>query len=247
MPTTDPGLSILSLPLTSLLADEDVLALARPSGTSAPGTNLRISAADLRRQLTQNPTYSLTKADVGLGNVDNTADANKPVSGPVAAAIQAARNAAAPAWLPLTAAELNADKQAYAGLLERAVLLLLVNGQTGPTPAPAAPTLGQVDDTGDTFSGAAVSGFPTLAEYEGFGFPETFGTLALTTANAYQSGQRIYLKAITGPRAAGAVGFRVAASGSRPAGAFLTNAEPFTGTTTTPAAPILSNASFTAA
>ena len=112
-------------------------------------------------------------------------------------------------------------------------------------PAPPAPSQGQVDDTGDTFSGVAVSGFPNMVEYEAFGFPEIAGTVPLTTANAYQSGTRIYLKAISGPRAIGAVGFRVTASGSRPAGAFLTNAEPFTGTTTTAPAPTISNFSAT--
>lgn len=242
----DSGTPILSLTPTAVLLDTDELPLARISGTGAPGTNLSISGSDLRRQLTQNPSYSLTKADVGLGNVDNTADANKPVSGPVAAAIQAARNAAAPAWVPLLASELNADKQAYAGQLERAVILLLVNAYAATSIIPAAPTQGQVDDTGDTFSGLAVSGFASLAEYEGFGFSEVAGTVALTTANAYQSGTRIYLKALAGPRSVGAVGFRVAASGNRPAGAFLTNAEPFTGTATPAPAPAPTISNFSA-
>ena len=47
MPTPD-GTPILSLPTSAVLADTDVLALARPSGTTAPGTNLGISGQALK-------------------------------------------------------------------------------------------------------------------------------------------------------------------------------------------------------
>ena len=112
--------------------------------------------------------------------------------------------------------------------------LAALGGRVGAVPvAPAAPTAGQVDDVANTFSAEAVPGFAAYAQYEAFGFPGVAGTVPLTTANAYQSGSRIYLQGLTGPIAAGAVGLRVAASGSQPAGAYLTNATAFTG----PAAP----------
>jgi hypothetical protein len=101
---------------------------------------------------------------------------------------------------------------------------------TPTTPvAPAAPTDGQVDDTANTFSGLAVAGFPSFAEYEAFGFPGVAGTVPLTSANSHQQGSRIYLDGLAGPIQKGAVGFRVAASGTRPAGAYLLNVDTFTG------------------
>jgi hypothetical protein len=113
-------------------------------------------------------------------------------------------------------------------------LLQAVNAATAAPVAPKAPTAGQVDDMADTFSGLAVPGYASYLEYEGFGFPGVTGVVPLTAANAYQQGTRIYLKGLAGALASGTVGFRVAGSGSRPAGAFLTNADSFTGVVTPP-------------
>lgn len=103
--------------------------------------------------------------------------------------------------------------------------------------APPAPTDGQVDDQGDTFSGVAVAGLPNLEEYEAKGLPGTTGVVPLTAANAYQAGPRIYLKNLSGDYDIGTIGFRAAASGSRPAGAFLTNDKAFTATPVVTPAP----------
>jgi hypothetical protein len=43
----------------------------------------------LRQQHNRDGTHSLTKTDIGLGNVDNTSDAAKPVSVPQQAALDA--------------------------------------------------------------------------------------------------------------------------------------------------------------
>lgn len=49
----------------------------------------------------------LTKADVGLGNVDNTADMNKPLSSPQSTAVNNAISAALAAFVPTTVANLT--------------------------------------------------------------------------------------------------------------------------------------------
>lgn len=63
---------------------------AQPLGAAAAGTSAWASRADHVHPLPAAPTA----ADIGLGNVDNTADANKPVSTAQAAAISAAQAAA---------------------------------------------------------------------------------------------------------------------------------------------------------
>ncbi len=49
----------------------------------------------------------LTKADVGLGNVDDTADLNKPISGPQTTAVNNAISAALAGFVPTTVASLS--------------------------------------------------------------------------------------------------------------------------------------------
>ena len=44
----DNGTSILNLPATAALGDTDVIPLARPSGTTAPGADLGITGASLK-------------------------------------------------------------------------------------------------------------------------------------------------------------------------------------------------------
>ncbi|MCA8829426.1 hypothetical protein [Hymenobacter pini] len=101
--------------------------------------------------------------------------------------------------------------------------------QTLAPVAPGQPAQGQVDDVTNTFSALLVPGFIALVQYEGFGWPGVAGIVPLTSENAYMQNGRIYLKGLTGPIGIGEVGFRVAASGSQPAGPFVLNKEPFTG------------------
>ncbi|RSK33950.1 fibronectin type III domain-containing protein [Hymenobacter metallilatus] len=103
-----------------------------------------------------------------------------------------------------------------------------------PTVAIGQPQNGQVDDVANTFSAQLVAGFPALVQYEGFGFPGVAGIVPLTSSNAYIQNGRIYLQGLTGSIAVDEVGFRVAASGSQPAGPFVLNKQVFTG----PVAPV---------
>ncbi|WP_022821891.1 DUF5977 domain-containing protein [Hymenobacter norwichensis] len=111
-----------------------------------------------------------------------------------------------------------------------------MGGQT----IPGKPDDARVDDVSDTFSAKLVPGFPALVEYEGFGFPGEAGIVPLSSDNAYVQGGYIYLKGLAGPIGIGEVGFRVAASGSRPSGPFATNPVSFTGSVViTPPTPII--------
>ncbi|MBC6988555.1 hypothetical protein [Hymenobacter sp. BT491] len=112
--------------------------------------------------------------------------------------------------------------------------VLTMLSQILPSQMPGKPADAQVDDVSNTFSALLVAGFPNLAEYEGYGFPNISGTVPLTAANAYLQNGRVYLKGLEGPLGVGEVGFRVAASGSRPAGPFATNASSFTGIVVAP-------------
>ena len=138
----------------------------------------------------------------------------------------------------LLATELPAGKEKFASLDLRPLLIAIIGDlgaantittQPAPTAQPAAPTSPLVDDTANTFSGLAVSGFTSFLEYEGIGFPGVAGWAALTATNAYQVGNRIYLQGMTGFIAAGTAGLRVAGSGSRPAGKPLLSDKDFTG------------------
>jgi hypothetical protein len=106
--------------------------------------------------------------------------------------------------------------------------------------APAAPTAGQVDDQGDTFSFLANPAFPSFASYKVGGLPGVTGAMYLDGTNSYVQGERIYLK-VVGAVAKGGLAVYVAGSGNRPDGAALSNAEPFTGTTTPPLTEGLAN------
>jgi hypothetical protein len=101
-----------------------------------------------------------------------------------------------------------------------------------PTPvqAPAAPAYGLVDDTANTLSGLLVPGFPAVADYEAFGVPGQMGIVNLAAiAGDDVQGGRIYSRGLTGAIDTSATGIRVAASGNRPAGAWLLNDRAFTG------------------
>ena len=92
--------------------------------------------------------HSHTPADIGLGNVDNTSDANKPMSGPtataIASALQAHVNATNPHGQYATAAQVTQIVTAQAGGLAP---VQSVNGQQGAvTITKASIGLGNVAD-----------------------------------------------------------------------------------------------------
>ena len=110
------------------------------------------------------------------------------------------------------------------------VLAAVANG-TAVT-VPAAPTGAQVDDVGNIFSHATVPGFASASEYELEKAEVAAGYS--TPAGIYAQSGRIYYPDITGPHSISSVRARVKASGNRPAGAFVANAQAFTG----PVAPV---------
>jgi hypothetical protein len=97
-----------------------------------------------------------------------------------------------------------------------------------PSPVrPVAPTDGQVDDRANTFSGVAVPGFASYADYVYF-TPASGGVQPLVAPIGYQAGNRIVLSGLSGDYLPGDVGIAVAASGNRPQGVFLVNQTGFT-------------------
>lgn len=95
--------------------------------------------------------HAHTPADIGLGNVNNTSDANKPVSGPTATAIanalQTHVNATNPHEQYATTAQVTQIVTAQAGGLAP---VQSVNGQKGAvTITKAGIGLGNVDNTSD--------------------------------------------------------------------------------------------------
>lgn len=71
------------------LVREDGLHAGRIYYTRPPGASATTAGLTFRRGFYAGGTLSITKADVGLGNVDNTSDVNKPVSTAQQAAIDA--------------------------------------------------------------------------------------------------------------------------------------------------------------
>ena len=100
--------------------------------------------------------------------------------------------------------------------------------------APAAPTAGQVDDAGDTFSFLPNPAYPSFAQYKVNGLPGVIGAVVLDATNSYVAGSRIYIK-VVGSVAIGGLAVYVAGSGSLPDGTPLTNAAAFTGAAPAPA------------
>jgi hypothetical protein len=66
-------------PAAVTLGDAATKNTGTTAGTVAAGDDSRITAAGTHAAATDNP-HGVTKAQVGLANVDNTSDANKPVS-----------------------------------------------------------------------------------------------------------------------------------------------------------------------
>jgi hypothetical protein len=75
---------------TSVLATATTVATAKSEAITAAGT-----AADTK---VSNAVAALTKSSVGLGNVDNTSDANKPVSSATQTALDLKANLASPTF-----------------------------------------------------------------------------------------------------------------------------------------------------
>jgi hypothetical protein len=114
-------------------------------------------------------------------------------------------------------------------------------GAVGAIP-PEAPTAGDVNDIGDTFSFLPNPAYPSFAQYKVAGLPGVTGAVVLDGTNSYVQGPRIYIK-VVGAVAKGGLAVYVAGSGNVPDGQVLTNAEAFTGAVippinnTTPDAP----------
>jgi hypothetical protein len=107
--------------------------------------------------------------------------------------------------------------------------------------APAAPTNGRVDDTGDTFAGNINPLFTGLGDYEIY-YPGSNGNQPATNGRADLVAGVLTIRGLTGSIGPNDVGMRVAANGNRPESPWLTNKVGFTGpavppTTTTPDAP----------
>ena len=115
--------------------------------------------------------YADAKADIGLDNVDNTADASKPVSVPQAAAIAAAKAEAIAASDPAgsaaaaqSAASLDATTKANAAQAASAPIAHVGNVSNPHSVTQAQVGLGSVDNTSDlakpisTATAAALAG-----------------------------------------------------------------------------------------
>ena len=101
---------------SSYVEISESLALGETSSTAYRGD--RGKAAYDHSQLTSGNPHNVTKTDVGLGNVDNTSDADKPISTATAAALAAINgNIAITETSPATAAHAVGDFILYNGLL----------------------------------------------------------------------------------------------------------------------------------
>jgi hypothetical protein len=94
--------------------------------------------------------------------------------------------------------------------------------------APAAPTNGRVDDTGDTFAGNINPLFVGLGDYEIY-YPGSNGNQPATNGRADLVAGVLTIRGLTGSIGPNDVGMRVAANGTRPESAWLTNKVGFTG------------------
>ena len=126
-----------------------------------------IPALDTYIARTDNPHF-VTKAQVGLGNCDNTADDNKPVSAAQTAAIAAAKAEA------VSAAASDATTKASAAKAEAiatsdtlgAAAAAVSQHNTAGSGVHAALFAGKLDKTGGTLTGPlALSGAPTVARH----------------------------------------------------------------------------------
>jgi hypothetical protein len=103
---------------------------------------------------------------------------------------------------------------------------------TAPAPdQPDAPTLGVVDDIGDTFSFKPTADYPAFSQYKVAGLPGVTGAVVLDATNSYVQNGRVYVK-VVGPVPTGGLSVFVAGSGAIPDGKPLLNNAPFTGTAT---------------
>lgn len=123
-------------------------------------------------------THVMTKADVGLGNVDNTSDANKPVSVAQQAAIDAKLAVSDVATTPVASKVPRADG---AGKIDAGWIPVLNQNTTGTAAGLASAYI----DWNASSSGPSILNKPVLVNPATLGAPISFQT---TTAPACSSG-----------------------------------------------------------
>ena len=135
--------------------------------------------------------YADAKADIGLGDVDNTADASKPVSVPQAAAIAAAKADAIAASDPAgsaaaaqSAAALDATTKANAAQAASAPIAHVGNVSNPHSVTKAQVGLGNVDNTSDAAKPISTATATALAGKVG---SPTIDTLLEITQAAYDA------------------------------------------------------------
>lgn len=96
---------------TQYVIISDTIALGETVQTAYRGDRGKL-AYDHSQKVSGNP-HKVTKADVGLGNVDNTADANKPVSTAVQNALNGKSNKPSRVKATMTAAGWNKQAKTY--------------------------------------------------------------------------------------------------------------------------------------
>lgn len=111
--------------------EQGPIGLTGPKGDQGlaglPGTNGRDGLTTSVNGVTQvNGAITLTKADIGLGNVDNTSDANKPISTAAQTALDLKANLASPTFTgipaaPTAAAGTNTTQLATTAFVTQAV------------------------------------------------------------------------------------------------------------------------------
>lgn len=174
---------------------------AQPLGAAAAGTSAWAARADHVHPLPAAPTA----ADIGLGNVDNTADANKPVSDAQASAIAAAAAAAQAA--AIAASEPAGAASAAVSAHTAAADAHAMSGVTGLSAALAAraPTVHTHDVTDVTGLSATLAALAPLAS------PALTGTPTAPTPTGGDSSTRLattafVASALSGTLPASAVG-----------------------------------------
>lgn len=154
-----------------------VCALA-PSGVTAgsygSASAVPVITIDTYGRATAASTAALTKASVGLGNVDNTSDANKPVSTAQAAAISAAQSAAAS----------DATSKANAAAASAANASNLTSGTVAAARGGAGTVNGILKANGSGVVSQAVSGTDYAPATSGTAIQKANGSGGFTAATA---------------------------------------------------------------
>ena len=204
-------------------------------GTHAQGEwRFRVQAAAGRNasQTTDSPPIAAKAANTpaGPGTIKSTMISDSTVAG---RALLTAKDVPAQRLLldklNLVAEQYGVGQPKFDTLYGDAGALAYLLGRLANQGAPAAPANGRVDDTANTLSGDLVPGYPAAGDYEVFGVPTYPGNVLLTATGGDVQNGRVISRGLTGAILAGGTGIRVAASGNRPAGAWLLNSLDFTG------------------